>query len=137
MKVSTRGRYGLKAMLDLAENEKSGAIPLRKIAQRQNISVQYLEQIFVNLRRAGIVKSIRGAHGGYKLNKKPEKIYIGDILNVLEGPVAPSECLIKGNCEEKGDCVTREFWQKVKDSIDDVLFSMTLEDLKQKSLKTD
>ena len=137
MKVSTKGRYGLRAMLDLAENEKSKAIPLREIAQRQKISVQYLEQIFVNLRRAGIVKSIRGAHGGYKLNKNPENIYIGDIISVLEGPVAPSECLVKGNCKERSDCVTRDFWQKVKNSIDDVLYSMTLEDLKQKSLKND
>ena len=134
MKVSTRGRYGLRAMIDLARNQSGGAIPLREIAERQNISIQYLEQIFVNLRRAGLVRSVRGAHGGYKLNKIPGKIYVGDIIKVLEGPVAPSECLLTEECSEQSDCITREFWKKVKQSIDDVLYSMTLEDLKNKSL---
>ncbi|MFW6279103.1 MAG: RrF2 family transcriptional regulator [Bacillota bacterium] len=137
MKVSTRGRYGLRAMLDLAQTQSTGAIPLRKIADRQNISIQYLEQIFVTLRRAGLVKSVRGAHGGYKLNKSPDKIYIGDIIRALEGPIAPSECLVNDNCKERENCITRELWGEVKDSIENVLDSMTLEDLRKKSVKTE
>ena len=136
MKVSTRGRYGLRAMVDLAKNQCEGAIPLRAIAERQNISIQYLEQIFVDLRRAGLVRSVRGAHGGYKLNKAPGKIYVGDIIKVLEGPVAPSECLLNDECREQPDCITREIWKRVKDSIEEVLYSLTLEDLKNKSLES-
>jgi len=135
MKVSTRGRYGLRAMIDLAENEKAEAIPLREIAEREKISIQYLEQIFVTLRKAGLVKSIRGAHGGYKLNKNANDIYIGDIIRVLEGPIAPVDCLVEKECETKNKCVTREIWKEVKISIENVLDSMTLEDLKKKTTK--
>ena len=136
MKVSTRGRYGLRAMVDLAANEESGSIPLRKIAAREQISVQYLEQIFVKLRRSGLVKSIRGAHGGYNLNKKAQEISIGDIIRVLEGPIAPVDCLLGENCEAGGkDCVSREIWKEVSESIENVLDSMTLKDLKDKIRK--
>ncbi len=79
-------------MVDLAVNEKAGAIPLRKISERQQISERYLEQLFAKLRKAGIVKSVRGAHGGYKLNDEPAAITVGDVLKVLEGDIAPVDC---------------------------------------------
>ncbi len=137
MKVSTRGRYGLRAMLDLAEHQNSAPIPLRKIAERQSISIQYLEQIFVALRRSGLVRSVRGAQGGYELDKEADDIYVGDIVEILEGPVAPVDCLVKDdNCQQQDDCITRDVWQMVQESIEDVLYSMTLNDLKnKKSLK--
>ncbi|MFN2363905.1 MAG: Rrf2 family transcriptional regulator, partial [Halarsenatibacteraceae bacterium] len=93
MKISTRGRYGLRAMIDLAINEEGEAIPLRVIAEREDISEQYLEQLFANLRKSGLVKSVRGAHGGYLLNREPENITAGDVFRVLEGPVSPVDCV--------------------------------------------
>lgn len=133
MKVSTRGRYGLRAMLDLAEHQNSAPIPLRKIAERQSISIQYLEQIFVALRRSGLVRSVRGAQGGYELDKEADDIYVGDIVEILEGPVAPVDCLVNDdNCQQQDDCITRDVWQMVQESIEDVLYSMTLNDLKNK-----
>ncbi len=136
MKISTRGRYGLRAMIDLAENQNSGPIPLREISERQNISEQYLEQLFSGLRRSGLVKSIRGAHGGYMLNHPPDEIIVGDILRVLEGPIAPAECVMdsQGPCENQGDCVAHGLWEKIRDSVNDLLDSMTLNDLKKESM---
>lgn len=134
MKVSTKGRYGLRAMIELAKKEEAGAVPLRVIAERQGISEQYLEQLFVNLRQNNLVKSVRGAHGGYLLKGSAKDINIGDIIRALEGPVAPVECVIeRGNCEHDNSCVARILWEKVRDSINEVLDSMTLEELKQKA----
>lgn len=136
MKISTRGRYGLRAMVDLAVNESSGATPLREISERQKISEQYLEQLFASLRKAGIVKSIRGAHGGYLLNNTPEEITVKDIITALEGPVAPVDCVLSDNvkdeCNSSDGCVTYNLWVKVKKNIDDLLDSVTLAELKEK-----
>lgn len=133
MKVSTRGRYGLRAMLDLALNSNSGAIPLREISERQDISEQYLEQLFASLRKAGIVKSVRGAHGGYLLNQTPEKTTVKDIITALEGPIAPSECVLdEGSCNNDGDCVIHNLWVEIKENIDNQLESISLEDLKKR-----
>lgn len=131
MKISTRGRYGLRAMLDLSVNEKSGAIPLREISERQDISEQYLEQLFASLRKNGLVKSVRGAHGGYLLNDSPEKITVKDIITSLEGPIAPVDCVLKeDDCDKKGSCVTHQLWVKIKEDIVELMDSITLADLK-------
>ena len=136
MKISTRGRYGLRAMIDLAVNQRSKAIPLREISERQNISEQYLEQLFASLRKAGLVNSVRGAHGGYVLNYKPEKITVGDIIRTLEGPIAPVDCVLEKSeeCKMIDSCVTKEVWDKIKDNINEVLDSITLDELKEKTL---
>ena len=133
MKISTKGRYGLRAMVDLTEHQNEGAIPLREISERQKISIQYLEQIFATLRKSDLVKSIRGVNGGYILNKSPEKITVGDIIIVLEGPLAPVDCLIENECDLIDDCVTHNVWRKVQNSIEDVLDSITLQQLKEES----
>jgi Rrf2 family transcriptional regulator, cysteine metabolism repressor len=130
MRLSTKGRYGLKAIFELALNESSGPVPLKHIAQKRNISEQYLEQIFASLRKAGLVKSIRGAQGGYLLGRTPDKITVGDIIVVLEGPVAPSECVLDSeNCSNSEECVTKVVWEKIKTSIEEVINSITLQDM--------
>ena len=128
----SRGRYGLRAMFDLALNQSQGPIPLNEIANRQNISEAYLEQLFASMRKAGLVKSVRGAHGGYLLGKSPDKIYIGQILRTLEGNIAPADCVRDDEeieCTGADACVTRIVWEKIRDSINQVIDSITLEDM--------
>jgi len=132
LKLSTKGRYGLKAMFDLALNYGEGPIALNSIAERQNISVHYLEQLFASLRKAGLVKSVRGAQGGYMLGDRPENITVGNILRVLEGPIAPSDCVIQdedNECSKASYCITRTIWEKIKFSIDNVVDSITLKNM--------
>ncbi|MCT4565404.1 MAG: Rrf2 family transcriptional regulator [Maledivibacter sp.] len=132
MKLSTKGRYGLKAMFELALSYGEGPTPLNNIAQKQNLSLHYLEQLFATLRKAGLVKSIRGAQGGYILADKPENITVGNVLRTLEGPIAPSDCVIEdeeSECSRLGHCVTRTIWGRIKDSIDEVIDSITLQDM--------
>lgn len=131
MKLSTKGRYGVAAMYDLAEHAGHGPISLKSVAQRQGISEHYLEQLMGSLRKAGFVKSVRGAQGGYVLTRDPSQITVGEIIRVMEGPIAPVDCLLTGGCERDraGICVTRGVWAKVRDSIDQVLDSITLADL--------
>lgn len=134
MKLSTKGRYGVSAMYDLALYYGQGAISLKSVAQRQAISEHYLEQLMGTLRKAGFVKSIRGAQGGYMLTKEPSQISVGDIIRVMEGPIAPVDCLLAGKinneyCNRASSCVTRNVWEKVRDSITGVLDSITLDDL--------
>lgn len=132
MKLSTKGRYGLKAMFELALSYGEGPTPLNNIAQKQNLSLHYLEQLFATLRKAGLVKSIRGAQGGYILGDKPENITVGDVLRTLEGPIAPADCVIEdeeSDCSRLGYCVTRTIWERIKESIDDVIDSITLQDM--------
>ncbi len=136
MKISTQGRYGLRALVDLAEHESSkGAIPLREISKRQDISERYLEQLFAKLRKAGIVRSVRGAHGGYKLNHSPEEITVGAVIKTLEGTLAPVECTDETaeDCSRSEFCVTQEVWEKIKKEIEEVIESITLNDLKERS----
>lgn len=137
MKVSTRGRYGLRAMVELARHKGEGAIPLRKIAGTQDISEQYLEQLFSNLRKANLVQSVRGAKGGYLLSDSPENISVKEIITALEGPIAPVECVLesKDGCEYEDDCVTKILWEKLKSCIDDMLESITLKDLLDETLE--
>lgn len=134
MKLSTKGRYGARAMLDLALhfNESREPVSLSSIAERQKISEEYLEQIFSALRKSGIVESVRGSQGGYKLGRNADKITVGDILRVLEGSLAPVECVVEGKkpeCERYDDCVLSEVWLKLRDAINDTVNSVTLADL--------
>ncbi|ADL12268.1 RrF2 family transcriptional regulator [Acetohalobium arabaticum] len=138
MKLSTKGRYGVRAMVDLALHyDDQGATPLNSIAERQNISEHYLEQLIATLRKAGLVNSVRGAYGGYLLARKPAEITVKDIIQELEGPIAPSECVAKeseSSCENIESCITRLIWKKLRNSINEVLNSITLEDLRQEAI---
>jgi len=134
VKLSTKGRYGIATMYDLAMHNGQGPVSLKIIAQRQMISEHYLEQLIGMLRKAGYVKSIRGAHGGYSLAKDPSEISVGDIIKVMEGPIAPVDCLLtekadESSCNRVGICVARGVLAKVRDSINSVLDSVTLNDL--------
>lgn len=130
MKLSTKGKYGLKAIFELSLHANEGPMPLNMIASRQKIPEQYLEQIFSTLKKSKLITSVRGAQGGYLLNKKPEEITVGDVLTILEGPVALSQCIIdEGACENSNDCSTRLVWEKLKKGIEDVLHSITLQDM--------
>lgn len=138
MKLSTKGRYGLRALLDMAIYQGNGPVTLNNVAERQGISEGYLEQLMMPLKRAGIVRSVRGAQGGYLLSKDPKDITVGEIIRVLEGPIAPVACVSEDfpeECERAGSCVTRIVWEKVRDSISEVLDSYTLEGLVQESKK--
>lgn len=137
MKLSTKGRYGVRAMFDLALHQGDGPIPLRSIAERQGISENYLEQLVATLRNEGLVNSVRGAHGGYMLAREAEEITIGDIIRVLEGPIALTDCVsedIDDECDKSDECVVSFIWQQVKDNIDEVLDSITLENLRQEAI---
>lgn len=132
MKLSTKGRYGLKAMYDLAIHFGDGPIPLKSIAERQRISDHYLEQLIATLRKSGLVKSIRGAQGGYTLAELPERITVGEIIRSLEGPLGVSDCSMEEEptaCENAECCVTRVIWKKIQDSISEVIDSITLQDM--------
>jgi Rrf2 family protein len=131
MKISTKGRYASRVMLDLAINTTGEPIRLKDIAKRQGISEKYLEQIISILNRAGYVKSIRGAHGGYILAKKPEEYTIGMILRLTEGSLAPVECLEENavHCDRKTGCATNYVWEKLYDAINEVVDSITIADL--------
>lgn len=132
MKLSTKGRYGLKAMFDLALHYGDGPISLKSIAERQLISDHYLEQLIACLRKAGLVKSVRGAQGGYMLADNPSKITVGDIIRVLEGPLSPSDCVSEdepSSCDRADCCVTRTVWEKIRLSISEVIDSITLQNM--------
>ncbi|WP_028395006.1 cysteine metabolism transcriptional regulator CymR [Priestia abyssalis] len=123
MKISTKGRYGLTIMIELAKKFGEGPISLKTIAQTHDLSEHYLEQLISPLRNAGLVKSIRGAYGGYILAKEPALITAGDIISVLEGPISPVEGL------EEEEPAKRELWIRIRDAVREVLDSTTLEDL--------
>lgn len=132
MRLSTRGEYGVRAMHDLAERYKQGPVPLNSIAERQDISQDYLEQLIISLRKGGLVRSIRGAQGGYELARDPSEISIGEILRILEGPVGPVECLDGGDaeiCGRAGQCAARTVWKRLRESINGVLDTTSLADL--------
>lgn len=135
MIVSTRGRYALRVMIDLAENCKSDVyIPLKDIAARQDISQKYLEAIMTTLSKAGFVDGTRGKSGGYKLNRKPEEYKVGDILKLTEGTLAPVACLEEGAdpCKKSSACRTLPLWSKLQSVINDYLDSVTVADLTKK-----
>ncbi|MEW6397872.1 MAG: Rrf2 family transcriptional regulator [Bacillota bacterium] len=133
MKLSTKGRYGVKAMYELARTGRAGPLPLHVIARRQGLSQHYLEQLVGPLREAGLVRSVRGAQGGYELARPPEEITVGDVVRILEGPIAVTDCTVPGTgieqCGRAEGCVARGVWERVSESIARVLDSITLADL--------
>ena len=131
MKVSTKGRYALRLMVDLGLQEEDGYISLKDISRRQNISIKYLEQIVTPLNRAGLVRSARGAQGGYRLAKAPGEYTAGQILRTNEGSMAPIACLEceVNECEHYDKCATIEFWEGMNKVISDYVDSVTLEHL--------
>ena len=137
MKISTKGRYALRLMLDLAIHGGEGQpVSLRDVARRQNISDKYLEQIVTPLSRAGLVRSVRGAGGGYLLTRSPREYTAGDILRPLEGDLAPVECATDGEfCPRCGDCATVELWQEIYRAVSQVVDGVTLADLVARSQK--
>ena len=130
MKVSTKGRYTMRATLDLAMHYGEGPILLKGIAERQQISVRYLEHLILRLKAAGLVSSTRGARGGFALAKAPSQIRLIDVVAVSEGSIAPAECVLSPEtCSRSPSCVVRDVWLELKTAMDGVLESMTLEDL--------
>ena len=130
MKMSTKGRYGIKAMLELALVYEIETMSVKSIAKKQNISELYLEQIFSMLRKAQLIKSVRGAKGGYSLTRNPKNITIKNIIDVVEGPISISDCIEKdANCDNLDKCATRVLWVKIRDAIDNIFSSVTLHDI--------
>lgn len=134
MKFSTRSEYGLRAMVVLAGNEGGNPLSLRQIAEDEQISEQYLEQIFMELKKAELVLSVRGAYGGYRLSRPAEQITVRQILEVLEGPIVPCECLSQelgfsscGNKEEA--CLIQVVWRRLQTGMNEILDNMNLRDL--------
>jgi len=130
MKLSTRTRYGIRAILELAENYGNGPLQLRVIARKQGISVKYLEQLMAILKSAGIVRSVRGSKGGYILTKSPGQVKVSDCFQCLEGTVITTECVEdESYCERTNDCIARQVWTEVQKAVMEVLESMTLQNL--------
>ncbi len=138
MKLSTRVRYGIRALLDLAGNAENRPVSLRDIAQRQEISMSYLEHLINPLVAGGIIRTIRGSKGGIVLAKPADKIKLSEVVALLEGSTAPVDCVdFPKNCRRSDDCVTRDVWIELKEAIDGVLNSITLQELvnRQKNKK--
>ena len=134
MKLSTRTRYGIRAIVELAQHEGQRPLQLRAIAERQDISVKYLEQLMGLLRSAGLVRSVRGSKGGYALARPPSQIRLSEVFHCLEGPVTTTECVEDEDyCRRSADCATREVWIEVETAINRVLDSITLHDMVEKT----
>lgn len=136
MKISTRGRYALRMMIEFGMNPGQ-CTKISQVAARQGISDKYLEQIVALLHRAGYVRSIRGAQGGYMLTRPPEEYTVGMILRQAEGSLSPVSCLDDevNQCEQAGQCSTLSLWQQIKDAVDQVVDNMTLADLIEEQKK--
>ncbi|MDD5288589.1 MAG: RrF2 family transcriptional regulator [Dehalococcoidales bacterium] len=130
MKLSTKGRYAMRAMLDLAQHYSEGLVLVKDVAKRQEISERYLEHLFISLKTAGLVKSVRGAHGGFTLARQPSEIKLLEVVQVCEGPLTLMECVMDaGLCPRSSRCATRDVWRELQSAMDGVLGSMTLQDL--------
>ncbi|MGN1095448.1 MAG: RrF2 family transcriptional regulator [Eubacteriales bacterium] len=131
MKISTKGRYALRMLIDLAEHDKSGFVALKDIAERQNISKKYLEQIVPVFNKSDILLTNRGYQGGYKLARTPDKYTVGEILRLTEGSLAPVVCLesAENTCERSADCPTLPVWEGLYKVINEYLDSVTLQDI--------
>jgi Rrf2 family protein len=129
--ISTKGRYGLRAMFALALHGQDEPLSIKFIADNQNISELYLEQLFSRLKSAKLIKSVRGAQGGYLLGVPPGDITVGSIIRALEGPLAPSDCVVEDSiaCQNAESCVTRVVWQRIYDGLNNVVDSITLQDM--------
>ena len=136
MKLSTKGRYGLRAYIDLAKNSGKGPVSIGSIAARQDISERYLEQLMAKLKKAGLVKSVRGAGGGYALAKPPGEVSAGDVLRALEGSLEPVVCAAfhpEEECPVQENCVTKYVWQKVNESVSRTVDHIMIDTLLEKS----
>jgi Rrf2 family transcriptional regulator, cysteine metabolism repressor len=130
MKLSTKGRYGMRAMLDLAQHYPDGLALVKDVAARQGISERYLEHLFLSLKTAGLVKSVRGAHGGFALTSAPDRIKLIDIIRVSEGPLALVDCVEDaGICPRSSKCAARDIWLEMQSALHEVLDRKTLQDL--------
>jgi len=131
MIVSTKGRYALRVMIDLAEQHKDERVPLKEIAERQGISQKYIEAIMTLLSKNHFVDAVHGKGGGYQLNKKPEEYKVGDILRLTEGSLSPVACLEKGAevCPRKAECRTLPMWTKLDEIVENYLDSISIADL--------
>ncbi len=131
MKISTKGRYALRLMLDLAQHNTGEMIRIKDISERQNISEKYLEQIITSLKRAGYVKSLRGAQGGYRLAKEPEEYTVGMILRLTEGNMAPVACLEDeiNECTRAENCISLRLWKMLDEAVKGVIDHVTLQDM--------
>ncbi len=137
MKISTKGRYALRIMLDLALHDSGELVPLKEIAKRQGITLKYMEQIISPLSKSGFVQSSRGSNGGYRIARRPSDLTAGDILRALEGPLAPTACLQNAgyvDCDRAEICETLDFWKGFNKVVNDYVDSVTLEDLVNHSL---
>lgn len=137
MMISTRGRYALRVMIDLALHADSGPVPMKEVASRQEISFKYLERIMPVLSHGGLVKATAGRGGGYRLAKAPEECRVGDVLRLTEGSLAPVACLGTSldNCRRASDCPTLTLWQKFTQVANDFFDSITIADLLNNSLE--
>lgn len=133
VKLSTKGKYGVKALFELAMHQGNSPVSLKTIAERQDLSEHYLEQLVAPLRKAGLVTSVRGAQGGYMLSRPADQITVGDIIRVLEGPIGYSDCATEvgaqNGCENVDNCLAHGVWEKVRDAIVRVVDGITLSDL--------
>lgn len=133
MKLSTKGRYGLRAVVDIGMNGQEEAVSLSSVSERQGISISYLEQLISRLKKAGIVTSSRGARGGYVLGRDADKISVGEILRALEGDLNPVDCaeILGGQsgCKVADTCVTKYVWKRISDSINHVVDTLMLSEL--------
>ena len=129
MKVSTKGRYALRTMIDIAEQNTDDKVPIKDISERQGISIKYLEQIVSSLTKAGLLRSGRGSGGGYSLTKAPDQYTVGEILRTIEGKLIPVACLQDeiNQCERSGFCKTLDFWEGLHEVIDEYVDSFTLQ----------
>ena len=127
MRLSTRGRYGTRLMVDLAQHYAEGPVPLAEIAKRQDLSAKYLEQLIILLKGAGLIRSVRGRRGGYMLARRPEEISVGEIVETLEGKLSVVDCVLEPElCYRAVDCPTRDIWVRMTDMIKKQLFSLNL-----------
>jgi Rrf2 family protein len=132
MKLSTRSRYGTRLMLDLARSYDRRATPLAQIAKSQKLSVKYLEQLIIPLKASGLIRSVRGARGGYRLAQSPDKITVGQVVEILEGDLSLVECVENPKaCKLQADCLTRPVWRGMSRLLKDHLSSLTLQDVLQ------
>lgn len=137
MKLSTTSRYAVRAMVDITMHQDMGPVSIQSIANRQDISTKYLEIILLPLKKAGLLKSTRGMKGGYQITKNPNKITAGDVVRIVDGPFDPVDCVSSSHtlvCEKMNRCSTRLLWMKLKTAVDEILDSVTIQELANQQL---
>jgi Rrf2 family transcriptional regulator, cysteine metabolism repressor len=138
MRFTVKAEYGVKAILELAAQPERRPLQVRSIAKKQGLPVRFLEHVMNSLKKAGLVESIRGAHGGYLLNRSPKEISLGDVLKAIDGPMTATSCISdrkQPKCEDAGICVVQDVWAEVKSSFTVILNSITLQDMYERKRK--